>query len=269
VEANVRIISNGGCAVSPYHDVVSKHYDNSDVNYLLRPGYATINTAHGFYETKPIPILENECHHIAMVYDGSYLRFYLDDFVDSVIATGNLITNSFNTLIGYSAGFNPNWYTQYFGFIDEVRIWNVARTKEQIQNYALTTLPDPTNQVGLVAYYNFENAYQNMEGKNSFNGTPTGNCTIVTDSINCLIPERDIIIYPNPVHSPGTIRFSRTLKDAELNIYDVCGKRIRTIKEFNGDELKINRGILSCGLYFIVLIQGGNTFTTHKLIIIN
>jgi len=277
VEAIVKTISNGGCAVSTNHDVVSKHYDNTDVNYLLRPNYATINTANGFYETKPIPISENECHHIAMVYDGSYLRFYLDDLVDSVIATGNLITNPLNTLIGYSAGFNPNWYTQYFGFIDEVRIWNIARKKDQIQNYAFTTLPDPPNQVGLMAYYNFEKAYQNIEGNDSFNGIPTRNCIIVLDSIVCVIPtgintlskESIITVYPNPLCSSGTIRFNYITENAELNIYDIFGKKIRTINEVFGDELKLERDNLSSGLYFIVLTQGGNTITTQKLIIID
>lgn len=188
VEAIIKQVNNDStCTVTPYHDVVSKHYDNRDVNYLLRPEYAAINTTHGFFMTKPISITDSMCHHIAMVYDGSYLRFYLDDLVDSVAATGNLIINQYNTLIGYSAGFNPNWYTQFYGFIDEVRIWNIARSKEQIQEFAFTTLQHPLNQIGLMAYYNFEKSYQNIQGNEGFNGIPTNNSIIVPDSINCLI----------------------------------------------------------------------------------
>jgi hypothetical protein len=212
-----------------------------------------------------------------MVYDGSYLRFYLDDLVDSVAATGNLIINPYNTLIGYSAGFNPNWYTQFYGFIDEVRIWNIARSKEQIQEFAFTTLQDPLNQIGLMAYYNFEKSYQNIQGNESFNGIPTRNSIIVPDSINCLThtgintlsKESIISIYPNPLYSTGTIRFNYTTKNAELNIYDIYGKKQRTINEVFGDELKIERNNLSSGLYFIVLTQEGKTIKTQKLLIID
>jgi hypothetical protein len=277
VEAIVQIINNGGCPISPHHDVVSKHYDDSDVNYLLRPTFAAINTANGYYETNAIPITENTCHHIAMVYDGSYLRFYSDDLFDSIMATGNLINNPLNTLIGYSAGFNPNWYTQYFGFIDEVRIWNVARTKNQIQDFAFTTLPDPTNQIGLMAYYDFQTGYQNKEGNNSYDGIPSGNCLLVSDSINCVFPvalntlsqEPKISVYPNPFYSSGVIRFNSIIKKAELKIYDIYGKKIKTINEISGDELKLDRDNLSSGLYFIILTQDNVINATYKLMIMD
>ncbi|HSH20894.1 MAG TPA: LamG domain-containing protein [Draconibacterium sp.] len=202
IEAIIRTISNGECQFSPHHDVVSKHYDNTDVNYLLRPGYATINTENGFYQTKPLTVTNNECHHIAMVYDGLFLRFYLDDFMDSVRATGNLITNNYNTLIGYTAGFNPNWYTQYFGYIDEVRFWNVARTKKQIKENAYTSIADPVNHDGLKAYFDFQTGYQNKAGNEIHNGVKKGNCALDVDTASCTVnhsPDKlnKIIMYPN------------------------------------------------------------------------
>ncbi|QTA78941.1 Immunoglobulin-like fold-containing protein [Desulfonema limicola] len=53
--------------------------------------------------------------------------------------------------IGQYGGDNGEWFK---GQIDEVRIWNTARTQEQIQQNLNTTLAG--NETGLVAYYNFD-----------------------------------------------------------------------------------------------------------------
>ena len=53
-------------------DVVSKHNDFSDVNYLLRPNHAYITTTIGFFGTPDICDLElNKIYHVALVYDGN------------------------------------------------------------------------------------------------------------------------------------------------------------------------------------------------------
>jgi hypothetical protein len=56
---------------------------------------------------------------------------YVNGQFDGVINTGSPIPNSFDLWIGSSPfGANTNWR----GSIDEVRIWAVARTQEQIQS---------------------------------------------------------------------------------------------------------------------------------------
>ena len=84
--------------------------------------------------------------HLAITYDGSTVRLYLNGaMVDSVAHTG-LITSSTNAL---TLGSDP-FYGQYFnGLIDEVRIYNKALTAAQIQsdmNTAVGVVPStPTN----------------------------------------------------------------------------------------------------------------------------
>src|SRR5690606_2572562 len=58
-------------------------------------------------------------------------------------------------------------------FIDEVRIWNVARTEAQLQAN-MFDLPNPTTEPGLLAYYKFEGDYTNAQGNAAWNGTPVG-----------------------------------------------------------------------------------------------
>ena len=165
-------------------DVVSKHNTPADVNYLLRPNNASITTSNGFFITPDIcPLLINKTYHIAMVYDGSTLKFYRNGFLMSQVnATGNLFQNNWNTRFGlYDPSF---WKTQFIGYINEVRIWNVARTQVQLNNYINTSLPSPITQIGLLGYYTFDNLL-NKQGNVTFNGTLTGAATINQTNLNC------------------------------------------------------------------------------------
>ena len=109
-------------------DLVSKHKDPVNVNYLLRPNSAEITTADGIYHITP-PVCEielNKVYHVAMVYDGITLKFYRNGFLLSQTAvSGNLFQNDFPTQIGL---YNAQLYnTNLIGYINEVRIWNVAQ----------------------------------------------------------------------------------------------------------------------------------------------
>jgi hypothetical protein len=173
-------------------DLVSKSADPSDVNYLLRPNTAEITTTNGYYITPVVCEAElNKVYHVAMVYDGTTLKFYRNGFLMSqVAASGNLIQNNWETRIG--------WYqlqvfnTNLIGYINEVKIWNVARTQAQIRTNMTTPLSSPTIQTGLLAYYTFNNLL-NKQGNAAYNGTLGGaasinqtnpNCTLMADSCN-------------------------------------------------------------------------------------
>ena len=165
-------------------DVVSKHNTPSDVNYLLRPNHAFITTTNGFFSTPDICAIQlNKTYHIAMVYDGSSLKFYRDGFLMSQVnATGNLFQNNWNTRIGH---YDPAvWLTQFVGYTNEVRIWNVARSQAELIAFMNTPLPTPTTQPGLLAYYQFDNLL-NKQGNTTFNGVINGNAVISSTNPDC------------------------------------------------------------------------------------
>ncbi|MGN6532492.1 MAG: gliding motility-associated C-terminal domain-containing protein, partial [Ginsengibacter sp.] len=166
-------------------DIVSKHRDPTDANYILRPNSGEITTSNGYYKTPDIADIQlNKTYHVAMVYNGDSLKFYRDGCLMSEIkATGNLIQNSWETAIGYySPQLFPN--ENFIGYINEVRIWNVARTQAEIQSYMNSSLPNPTTQPGLLAYYTFDNLL-NKQGNASFNGTLNGSAAISQSNPNC------------------------------------------------------------------------------------
>ena len=177
-------------------DIVSKHDNPNDVNYLLRPNHAYITTTNGFFPTPDVPDIDlNRTYHVAMVYDGTTLKFYRDGcLMSQIAASGDLIQNAWDTRIGYYQ--NQIYNTNFIGYINEVRIWNVARTQTQIQTYMNSSLPNPTTQPGLLAYYTFDNLI-NKQGNASWNGTLGGSATINETNPNC-----NAIINNCPVPPP-------------------------------------------------------------------
>jgi gliding motility-associated-like protein len=120
-----------------------------------------------------------------MVYDGNWLKFYRNGYLMSkVAASGNLIQNNYKTMIGEFAGYPAANPEAFVGFIDEVRIWNTARTQSEIQSFMNGSLPNPTSQLGLLAYYSF-NSLTNLQGNSNWDGILTGNATIQRSNPTC------------------------------------------------------------------------------------
>ncbi len=166
-------------------DLVSKHKDPVNANYLLRPNSASLTTTDGVYHITPAvcDIELNKTYHVAMVYDGATLKFYRNGFLMSQVAvSGNMVQNDFATQIGL---YEANLYNeQLVGYINEVRIWNVARSQAQIQTYMNSVLPSPTTQTGLQAYYSF-NSLLNKQGNPAWNATLGGPAAILTLNPTC------------------------------------------------------------------------------------
>lgn len=217
---------NGGSLYAG--DIVSKHATPADVNYLLRPNEAEITTTNGYFRTPDICEIElNKTYHVAMVYDGSTLKFYRNGFLMSQIpATGNLYQNTWDTRIGFYeyALFNTN----FIGYINEVEIWNVARTQSEIQAYMNTPLPNPTTQPGLLAYYTF-NSLINKQGNANWDGTIGGAASINQTNTSCNFIADSCSI---PVSSPYIIN-----DYTEVLGYDICKNELKV-----ADATKYNQG---------------------------
>ena len=153
VEAMIRM-------TGPSVNVVSKHTGPPNANYLLRPQSFEITTSNGYVSlANPVVLQQNVTYHIAATYNGSMVRYYVNGCLTAETPwSGTLVTNSFATAIGQQSNCQCEQFT---GYIDEVRIWNVARTELQIRNN-MYNIANPALQFNLLAYFKFQNNYNNL-----------------------------------------------------------------------------------------------------------
>jgi hypothetical protein len=114
-------------------------------------GFASVKTG------GVIPDAANVWVHIAVVTDGTTRRHYID---------GNLVFEGAETATSTSTrslriGSDPDWDYMAEGGIDDLRIWKVARTQEQIrQTMFVHYMPESNDVTGLFqsleAWYQFE-----------------------------------------------------------------------------------------------------------------
>jgi hypothetical protein len=127
-------------------------------------------------------VTDDQWYHIAFTFDGTTTKLYVDGVeVDSSDFASGLTPHPVPiSLIG----------RKFLGKIDEVRIWDIARTQEDIQSTMSGTLTG--DEQGLIAYYPMD-VNQNWElideGPNSYNAT-ISNVEILQrySSIDCPSP---------------------------------------------------------------------------------
>src|SRR5262249_19350768 len=100
-------------------------------------------------------------HHVALVGNSNTQTLYLDGGVVGSLA-GTILTSGSQNLnvnqlgLGYSSSWpagNGNWFP-WVGELDDVRVWNTARTQAEIQANMTSELSG--SEAGLVSYLPFD-----------------------------------------------------------------------------------------------------------------
>lgn len=255
------------------YNIVSKHRLYTDDNYLLRAGSFQITTTTGFISLEnPVLLCPDSVYHVAGTYDGDSVRYFVNGIqVASVQWTGDLVLNDFTTSIG-NRSLDPT--EQYYGYIDEVRIWDVARTQEDIYNN-MYNIQNPTQVTGLQAYYQFEGNYLNIQGNSSWNGVAIGSDFSFSENpyFNGLVSSNfcdpsghdevtlasSISFFPNP--SSNLLSFTKEIEN--VIIYNQLGEIVLN-ENLTNNTISVAK--LSKGIYIIELISS-NIQVRKKLII--
>lgn len=124
------------------------------------------------------PIRDGQWHHIASVYDiaNGQTYLYLDgQLINQGAKTVAIRVTDHSFYIGTQPGADRRTFK---GYIDEVRLWNVARTEAQILQYMNRELCD--GEPGIAGYWNFNEGpgataldYSGNENDGTFTGTPS------------------------------------------------------------------------------------------------
>lgn len=114
--------------------------------------------------------------HVAVTFDGTTQRHYINgELITSFPLTGPLPTNASAARIGSDV----DWLHGPDGAIDEVRLWNVARTTDEIRS--AINVPISTPQPGLVAVWSLDASGADVIG--SHEGTNVGGVTFLNGAI--------------------------------------------------------------------------------------
>ncbi|MBX7227298.1 MAG: T9SS type A sorting domain-containing protein [Chitinophagales bacterium] len=242
-------------------------------------------------------------HHIAVVRYRKNISVYIDgNLCKSLLysTTGETVTQSAYWSFGggdkYTTG-TTTW-GNYFGMtgdMDNVRIWNVAKTATEINELSSSTSVSPAS-LGLIGYWDFNDRGSQIiydlstsgnlatlgETLDTDNSDPlyknSGcNNNRLTEDIaeeNTLSNEEKLIIYPNPTSNYlPTIEYqSIENKTVQLSLINMNGSIVfsKEIKVFTGmQKLALNDIALESGMYILILQQPDKQQIINKIIITN
>lgn len=94
----------------------------------------------------------------------------------------------------------------------------------------------------------------------SFSGSVPAGVNSVTAA------QASVSIYPNPFSESATIALDNYfMKNATLEIFDVTGKKVRTLTDLSGSTMQLDRESLDAGLYLYTISESGKTISTGKI----
>jgi surface protein len=213
-------------------------HNNNNVTFFVKVNGSWQNSL--AYEISTL----NTWYHIAGTYDGSTVRLYV---VGNEIGSGNAVGGSISaTATNVEIGRDPSNTNRFFnGIIDEVRIWSVARTQQQIKDNMLLELNG--NETGLTAYYDMnEGSGTILHNKSkttsgNFNGTINGASWTTGPDFPLMltydIPDNnymiDLPLYGSPMNvtvdwGDGSSTENVTTPGGKTHIYSTAG--VYTVK---------------------------------------
>ena len=208
--------------------IIGKDATNQS-GYVLRCGANgklsfTVGIGSGWTEVLSASIMQtNRWYHVAGVFDNGTMSIYINDSLVGTTAAAPIVTSATGIDIGESTGYGGRVFQ---GLIDEVRIWNVARTQAQIT--ANDTVDLPNNEPGLVAYYKF----------NQISGTTTPNeITSTTNSLGTLVN------FPTNPWGPGysiggsDLSASAILSPDRITFFSHASRVRARFKNFSADSI--------------------------------
>ena len=224
-------------------------------------------------------------HHVAGTYDGEEIRIYINGILQGSDSVRFMIQSSDQPLtFGRLGSISAEYFS---GRLDEVRIWNTARSHIQLKTTMDDTLGPAyytSEDSGLVGYWRFDEAEGDSVRDLSLYGNhgriegavfvPSGALTDMRPIESGPVKKSFSLMqnYPNPFNPSTMIKF--TLPNTEfvqLNVYNSLGQIVNNLiddqLQAGSHEIEFNASHLSSGVY-IYRLRAGSFVDVKKLILL-
>lgn len=193
----------------------------------------TVLNSSGFHQLFSNILVPAGFNHLAATVSANNIRMYINGRIvmDTVMPTSTFLTFNTDVFVG-----NNNIATQPLrGQLDELRIWNIARTPTQIRNMMHTRMANGAH-ANLVGYYRFD------EGAgNTFVTDASGNCN--TAIFGATAPTWVAVTYPlgQPTVDSAIVNINGTYNmpavGIELSYTGFVGDDSIHVHRFSGTQL--------------------------------
>jgi len=258
---------------------------NTGVNYLNLSGAENV--------------ADSNWHHIAITRRGPDIKLYLDGVLDQTGSSDDTtsLSNAASLLVGQNPCVGTADGTRNFsGQIDEIRLWRIARTSDQIKSTMNDTLSPEyysSTDSSLFGYWRFDELEDlgifsdGADDVRDFSiyenhGDLVGDASLIQSDIlvsieNTIVksPEKFLLNqnYPNPFNPTTTISYILTAEsDVTLAVYDISGREVYAVvngKQPGGrHEIAFDASNLSSGIYIYKMTTNIGFTQNRKMIIL-
>lgn len=239
------------------------------------------------YLTPSFPSIANGvCHHLAITRASGVLTFYIDGISVGTMNGGGSIGAANNLTIGYDGYDNASISAN----INEVRLWNVARTATEISNNISLVLSNGT--ANLIGYWKLKepNGEAILDASATVNNGYLGSNAAqfdaqnpIRNNISCysadrlsdleeslvhldsLINESEVYVYPNPfTHETNIIVKGEEGKQSLIQVIDLNGRVLEKLNVNNNEKTSICQN-LGIGVYILEVYSFGRR-SVHKVV---
>ncbi|MEO5616278.1 MAG: LamG-like jellyroll fold domain-containing protein [Candidatus Eisenbacteria bacterium] len=204
-------------------------------------------------------------HHLAVTFDGATIRLYIDAVLKGSAAwtLGSVYYGANDVLLG-ADNFSFGYLRRFDGYIDDVRVWDYARTADQIAQKMNCHLVG--NETGLVGYWPFDGSNLSDVTGHGHNGTINGVAASATYAAlaslgDCLVGVDDepaapgsvatISVHPLPARERFTVSFTLPhASTATIDVVDIAGRTVARLasREFAAGLHEITSNLTAAGV---------------------
>ncbi|MBY5283043.1 transporter substrate-binding domain-containing protein, partial [Aphanizomenon flos-aquae CCAP 1446/1C] len=218
----------------------------------LFPEFWDSNNQRFTFQAGVIP--SNQWTHVAVTWKtgGQMIGYINGEQVFNQDASSLPLGSNENDLIMGAAPWNVN-DLKIDGSIDEVRIWDTARTQEEIKSNIIQTLQG--NESGLVGYWDFQGNV-NEKSKNNNNGELVG-----TTAASAYVFDQEIPLNPRVLNLKGSNDYVRVKNNSSLNLTnEITIEAWINVQDSNSDQKFIGKTDIGTG-YVLGIIDNGKLYS--------